>query len=202
MITLYHAPNTRSSRVLWLLEEMGVPYEAIPCGVRNQPAEMQAHNPSRTVPVMTDGDLVLTESVTMLEYIAATYGPTPLAMTPDEPGYWDYRQLLLYGEATLSAPLNAIVGTTFFGPDDQKDNWTLGLVRLSFRKRLGVAARRLETSDYVAGGRFTIADISVVYSIHLALRAEMFGLKDLITPQLAAYRDRLAARPAFKKAFS
>ena len=144
MITLYHAPNTRSSRVLWLLEEMGVPYEAIPCGVRNQPAEMQAHNPSRTVPVMTDGDLVLTESVTMLEYIAATYGPTPLAMTPDEPGYWDYRQLLLYGEATLSAPLNAIVGTTFFGPDDQKDNWTLGLVRLSFRKRLGVAARRLE----------------------------------------------------------
>ena len=147
MITLYHAPNTRSSRVLWLLEEMGVPYEAIPCGVRNQPAEMQAHNPSRTVPVMTDGDLVLTESVTMLEYSAATYGPTPLAMTPDEPGYWDYRQLLLYGEATLSAPLNAIVGTTFFGPDDQKDNWTLGLVRLSFRKRLGVAARRLETSD-------------------------------------------------------
>ena len=151
MITLYHAPNTRSSRVLWLLEEMGVPYETIPCGVRDQPEEMRAHNPSRTVPVMTDGDLVLTESVTMLEYIAATYGPTPLAMTPDEPGYWDYRQLLLYGEATLSAPLNAIVGTTFFGPEDQKDNWTLGLVRLSFKKRLGVAARRLADSEGSSG---------------------------------------------------
>ena len=202
MITLYHAPNSRSSRVMWLLEEMGVPYDTVICGVRDQPAEMRAHNPARTVPVMTDGDLVLTESVIMLEYIAATYGPTDLAMTPDEPGYWDYRQLLMAGEATLAAPLNAIVGTTFFGPDDQKDNWSLGLIRLSFRKRLGLVARRLEASDFVAGGRFTIADISVVYAIHLALRAEMFGLKDLISPELAAYRDRLAARPAFQKAFA
>lgn len=201
MIKLFHMPRTRSSRVVWLCEEMGVPYETVLVGLRQLPPEMTAHNPSQTIPVMVDGDIVLTESVTMLEYIAATYGPTPLVLGPEEDGYWDYRQLLHFGEATLAAPLNAVVGTTFFGPEDQKDNWTLSLVRASFKKRLGIVSRRLEQGDYMAGGRFTIADISVVFAIDLAITAEIFGLKDLVAPDICAYRERLAKRPAFQKTF-
>lgn len=200
MIRIHHMPRTRSLRVVWLAEEMGLAYETVPETLRTPSEVMLAHNPGRTIPLMVDGDLVLSESVTMLEYLAETYGPTPLTLKPDHPNYWDYRQMLLFGEATLAGPVNALIGTAFMAPEGQKDNFTAQVVRDSFGKRLGVVSRRLAKGPYVAGDDFTIADISVSYPIGLALAFDALGLKALVTPELADYHARLTARPAYQRA--
>jgi len=199
MIEIYHAPRARSNRVIWLAEEMGLAYQARILKLGEKPPEILAHNPGATVPLMIDGDIVLFESVTIMEYLAETYGPTDLILAHNEPGYWDFRQILLFGEATLAGPLNAIVGTTLMAPQEERRNFTTEVIREGFRKRLGVIARRLETSDYVAGGRFTIADISAVYAIILALQIEIFGLKDTIAEELVSYAQRLIDRPAYQR---
>jgi glutathione S-transferase len=199
MIEIYHAPRARSNRVIWLAEEMGLAYQARIIKLGDKPPEILAHNPGATVPLMIDGGTVLFESVTIMEYLAETYGPTDLVLAHGEPGYWDFRQLLLFGEATLAGPLNAIVGTTLLAPHDERRNFTTGVIREGFKKRLGVIAKRLETSDYVAGGRFTIADISAVYAIILALQFEIFGLKDTIAEELVSYAQRLIDRPAYQR---
>lgn len=200
MIRLYHAPRTRSVRVIWACEELGVPYEivSVPFGAE-KPAELVAKNPGATLPLMTKGDVVLFESVTMMEYVAESHGPTDLVVGPDEPGHWDYRQMLLWGEATLAAPINFLVGTVFRGPEDQHGNFTAELVRSTFERRLRVVSQRLETSDYVVGDRFTLADISVAYALQLAKDVEPLGLKAMIPDPVFDYMRRLADRPAFQR---
>lgn len=199
MIRIFHSPGTRSIRVVWLCEEMGLPYEieAVQLGGANP--EMAALNPVGTIPVLVDGDLVLTESVTMMEYVAQTYGPTPLALDPSDDDYWDYKQQLMFGEATLAAPINYLVATVMMAPADQRENFTASAIRGGIKRRLKAVQRRVAGSDYVVGERFTLADISVVYAINLALNAPNLGLAPLITPELLAYHDRLAARPAFQR---
>jgi glutathione S-transferase len=199
MIQLYYAPRSRGVRVVWLLEEMGVPYEIVPAQLGKTTPEMTAHNPAQTIPVLVDGKIVLTESVTMLDYIAETYGPTPLTIGRDHPDYWEYRQLLLFGEATLAGPLNSLIATALYGPEDQKVNWTNGAIRTAFAKRLGVVRKRLEQGDYMIGDAFSLADISVAYAVALAITAPVIGLGDLMTPDLQAYYDRVSARPAYQR---
>lgn len=199
MLKLFHAPRSRGARVVWLLEEMGVPYEIEPVSLGKPSPEMIAHNPAMTIPVLVDGDIVLTESVTMLEYIADTYGPTPLAHSADHPDYWQYRQLLLFGEATLAGPLNSLIATALYGPDDQKMNWTNSAIRTAFAKRLGVVQRRLERGSHMIGDAFSLPDISIGYGLGLAATAPVLGLGDLMTPDLQAYFDRLSARPAYQR---
>jgi len=199
MIKLFYAPRSRGVRVIWLLEEMGLPYEVVPAQLGKSSPEMTAHNPAQTIPVLVDGDVVLLESVVMLEYVAQTYGPTPLALPHDHENYWEYRQLLVYGEATLAGPLNALIATALYGPDDQKANWTNAAIRNMFAKRLGVVRRRLEQGACMVGDEFTLADISIVYAVGLAITAPVIGLADLITPDLAAYYERMSERPAYQR---
>lgn len=199
MIRIFHAPRTRSIRVIWLAEEMGLPYEVQTCSLGDPPPDLIAHNPGATLPLLIDGDKVLAESVTMLEYIAETYGPTPLALHQDDDRYWDYRQMLMYGEATLSAPIGAVVGTMFRTPADQHDNATMGIIKGLLEKRLRVVQMRVKDRPYMMGEDFTLADISVVYPINLMLNVRQLGLADLVTPEMQAYHDRLTMRPAFQR---
>ena len=178
---------------------MGIPYEVQSCSLRDLPAELIAQNPAATLPLLTDGHVVLAESVTMLEYVAETYGPTPLAIAPSDPRYWTYRQYLMFGEATLSAPINPIVGTIFTAPEAQRANYTVEVIHQLLKKRLGVVQMRLKDHPYILGDEFTLADISVSYPINLMLTVPQLGLADLVTPDLQAYYQRLAERPAFQR---
>jgi glutathione S-transferase len=199
VVRIFHAPYTRSIRVVWLAEEMGVPYEVQTCNLRSPPEELLAHNPAATLPLLIDGEVVLSESVTMLEYVAETYGPTPLAIGRDDPRYWEYHQLLVFGEATLTALINAIVGTVFTGKPEDQDNFTMQVIHGLIGKRLGAVRMRLNDHPFILGDAFTLADISVVYPIHLMINAAKLGLADMVTPDLADYHARLAARPAFQR---
>lgn len=200
MLTIYHAARTRSNRAVWLCEEMGVPYETVIVQLgQPKPEIFKQHNPADTIPLMVDGDVVLFESITIMEYIAQTYGPTPLAPPVGAANHWIYREMLMFGEATLAGPLNAIVGTTFRAPDDQKQNFTMDIIRSSFAKRLGVVSKRLKEAPYMAGDDFTMADISVGYGVGLALAAPAFELAPLIPADVSAYIGRLTERPAYKR---
>lgn len=199
MIELFHAPRSRSNRVVWLLEEMGLPYTARSVKLGEKPPELLVHNPCGTLPLMLDGDVVLFESVTIMEYLAETYGPTDLVIARDDPEYWAYRQLLLFGEATLAGPLNAIIGTTFMAPPEQKQNFTVDVIRQGFKKRVGYVTQRLAMGPYMVGDRFTLADISVGYGLDLALKVEMFGLKELVPQEVADYAARITDRPAYRR---
>jgi glutathione S-transferase len=197
MLKIYHSQGARSLRVLWLCEEMGVPYETAEASFFKPSEEFKAVNPLRTVPALVDGDVRMIESVAMMIYIMAKHGPTDLEVKPNEQGYADYLQYLLFGEAGIAAYGNPLVGTRFMAPDDQKQNWTAGYLKSAIIKRLEFVGERLAGKPYVAADRFTAADISVAY---IATGARFAGIENDIPAPVRAYVENLWRRPAYQRA--
>jgi len=197
MLKIYHSQGARSLRVLWLCEEMGVPYETAEASFFKPSDEFKAANPLRTVPAMQDGDVSMIESVAMMIYIMSKHGPTDLEVKPNEPGYADYLQYLMFGEAGLAAYGNPLVATRFMAPDEQKQNWTVDYLTNAIVKRLEFVCERLGDKQYVAANRFTAADISVAYIVSAAKWA---NIEEKIPARMRAYYDNLAQRPAFQRA--
>lgn len=197
MLKIYHSQGARSLRVLWLCEEMGVPYETAEASFFKPSDEFKSVNPLRTVPAMVDGDTRMIESVAMMIYIMAKYGPTDLDVKPDEPGYGDYLQFLLFGEAGVAAYGNPLVATRFMAPEDQKQNWTAGYLKNAILKRLEFVGERLGGKPFVAADRFTAADISVAY---IVTGAKFAGIDEDIPASVKAYVAELHKRPAYQRA--
>ncbi|MBI3437965.1 MAG: glutathione S-transferase family protein [Proteobacteria bacterium] len=197
MLKIFHSQGARSLRVIWLCEEMGVPYETAEASFMKPSDEFKAINPLRTVPVLQDGDVTMIESVAMMIYIMAKYGPTDLEVKPNEPGYAEYLQFLLFGEAGIAAYGNPLVGTRFMAPDDQKQNWTATYLKSAILKRLQYVADKLDGRPYVAANRFTAADICVAY---IATGGKFAGIADEIPAPMKNYIGALHARPAFQRA--
>lgn len=194
MITVYASGMSRSRRVLWTCEEADAPYEieelAWPPAAR--PGYLEV-NPAGTVPAIRDGDLVLTESLAICEYVARRHRPD-LIREAGDPDYWRYLELCQFGEATLQP---ALAWTRRFGPFAPE---ALAHAREAFRLRIGVVDRALaDERDWLLGERFTLADISVGFPVILAPGLE---LADLMPPRVAAYRKRLRDRPACRRAYA
>jgi len=197
MLKIYHAQGSRSLRVVWLCEEMGVPYETAEASFFKPSDEFKAANPLRTVPAMQDGDVSMIESVAMMIYIMNKFGPTDLDVKPGEPGYADYLQFLMFGEAGMAAYGNPVVATRYMAPDDQKQNWTVDYLKSAIIKRLNFTADKLGDKLYVAADRFTAADISVSY---ICAAAKFAGIENDIPARIKAYHEALAQRPAYQRA--
>src|SRR5579859_4510810 len=124
MITVFG--EGRGFRVIWLLEEMGLPYRLRPVdllvGVENDP-EFLAINPAGFIPAIVDGDVTMVESIAIMEYLMARYGPTPLAPAPDDAAFPAYQQFLHLGEAGLAASIYFVVGARNFAPGTEGQNW-------------------------------------------------------------------------------
>ena len=196
---VYHAPRTRSLRVLWMLEEMGLPYEVEAMEfppVLSTPGYLEV-NPVGTVPALRDGDVLILESAAILEYLAARHGPTPLVPQPGEAIFPVYLDYLHYGEATLAAPLTSLVRTKFEAPEDEKDNWTARRIAKVFGQKLRLLEDRLAQGEFVAGDRFTAADISVAYGLFLG---RLLGVHDGYAASVTDYFKRMRARPAYQRA--
>jgi glutathione S-transferase len=197
MLKIFHAPNARSHRVIWLCEEMGLPYEIAEASIMKPSAEFKAVNPLGTVPALVDGDVTMIESVAMMIYIMAKYGPTDLEVKPSEPGYADYLQYMMFGEAGIAAYGNPLVGTRYMAPDDQKQNWTASYLKNAIIKRLTLVGERLAGRPYIAANRFTAADISIAY---IANGAKFAGIENDIPAPVMAYIEGLRTRPAYQRA--
>jgi glutathione S-transferase len=201
MLTVYHAPRTRSFRVLWMLEEMGLPYAVRPVDFprHRDDGEFMRLNPAGTMPVLTDGEVVISESTAILQYLADRYGPTDLAPAPGDPAYPAYLQYLHFGEASLAGPMTVVAYCLFYGPEAERENPGVEAARAMFRNRLPAVEQRLEQHPYVAGDRFTAADISVAYALRLG---RALGAVETFAPVVNNYLARCRRRPGFQRALS
>jgi glutathione S-transferase len=197
MITVFG--EGRGFRVVWLLEEMGLPYRLRPvdlaAGVQDD-TEFLAINPGGFIPAMRDGDVVMVESIAIMEYLMARYGPTSLAPDPQAPSFPAYQQFLHLGEAGLAASIYFVGGARNFAPEAERQNWSAGQALKVFETRLRLVTRQLARSPFLAGEAFTAADISVYYALQLA---RGFGGVALAETE-QAYMARMSERDAFKRA--
>jgi len=189
----------RGFRVVWLLEEMGLAYRLRPvdmlAGVENDP-EFLAINPAGFIPAIQDGGTTMVESIAIMEYLMARYGPTPLAPGPHDPAFPAYQQFLHLGEAGLAASIFFVVGALNFAPQAERGNWSAGQALNVFESRLGLVTRQLARSPYMAGDAFTAADISVAYALQLARRSGGVTLGEAEE----AYVVRVSGREAYQRA--
>ncbi|WP_296597618.1 glutathione S-transferase family protein [Phenylobacterium sp.] len=197
MITVYG--EGRGFRVVWLLEEMGLPYRMRPvdllAGVEND-TEFLKVNPAGFIPALQDGEVVMVESIAIMEYLMARYGPTPLAPPPQDPTFPDYQQFLHLGEAGLAASIYFVVGARNMAPEAERDNFSARQALWTFKSRLSLVNRQLARAPYMAGEAFTAADISVTYALLLAKRAGGYTLGDAE----AAYVARTTGRDSYRRA--
>lgn len=198
MITVWGGQTSRSIRVVWVLEEMGLPYEVrqVDMLAPVQDPAFLAVNPANYIPAIEDGDVTMIESVAIMEYLMGRYGPTPLAPPPSDPAFPAYQQFLHLGEAGLATLMMPVVVSSFIAPPAERDNWGARWARVCVERRLDVVRARLARSPYMAGDAFTAADISVTYALNLGGNHGGFALGDAEK----AYLARTMARDGFKRA--
>ena len=199
MIELWHCADARSFRVLWAFEEMGLPYRlhVLPFPPRMLAPEFLQLNPLGTIPLMRDGETAMTESSAIVQYLAARHGPTPLAVTSDEPDYGSWLNWLSFGEATLTFPQTLVFRYRHLEPEPRRVPQAADDYAKWFLSRLRHVDRALEHGEHLCAGRFTGADISVGYAL---LFARILKLDASWSPALHAYWERISARPAFARA--
>jgi glutathione S-transferase len=208
MLTVHHLNNSRSQRVLWLLEELQVPYEIIKYErdpkTNLAPPELEKIHPLGKSPVVTDDGVTLAESAVILEYIVEKYGNGKLVPPKDTPNYRRYRYYMHYAEGSLMpflllrlitnkmrhAPFlvrpiaNKIAGTiegTFVGPN--------------LSRHVAFLASELGSADFFAGGELSAADIQMSFPME-ALSARV---PDVPAP-IKNWVARMHERPAYKRA--
>ena len=198
-LAVHHATGTRSIRVIWLLEELGVAHERVaePYPPRTQHPEYLQINSTGTIPAVVEAGRVLTESMAICQVLAEEHGRPDLQVEPGSPDRAAYLQWLWYGEATLPIPagimarvrrLSTPAGTELLIED----------VRLALSLRLNqLEAALADGRSFIVVGRFTLADISVAYTL---LLADRLGVGALVGARSRAYIDSLKARPALQRA--
>jgi glutathione S-transferase len=196
VIELYHCRDTRSFRALWALEEMGLPYRlhSLPFPPRVHRPDYLDINPLGTVPLLIDGDVRMTESAAITQYLATRYGPTPLAVGLDEPDYALWLDWLHRSEATLTFPQTIVLRYTRLEPEERRLEQAAGDYSQWFLSRLRHLTRALADREWLCASRFTMADLCVGFAL---LSARDLNLAHKFSPQVAAYWDRLAARPGY-----
>jgi len=197
MIKLYHAPVSRSVRIYWLLEELGVPYrlEVVTFQIPKMP--FSQHTPLGKVPVLEDGDVVMLESGAILEYLIERYGQGKLAPAVGSPQRAAYLQWLHFAEATLFPPLGEIVRHTLFKPEAERIQAVVEDARARAEATLDVVERHFAGKEYLLGPDFSGADVMMGFTLLAAKRLRVLGDR---YPNLEAYLARLQARPALQKA--
>jgi glutathione S-transferase len=198
MVTLYHAPRTRSVRVLWLLEELGIPY-ALERVTFVAPATrfFVQRTPLGKLPVLEDGDVVMAESGAIVEYLLERYGQGRLAPAPGSPARAAFLQWVHFAEATAFPPLGIVVWLSAYRDDAERHRAIIDDARERAAAGLTFLQDGLGDGPYLLGAAFSAADIMVGFTL---AAARMLGVLDSRHPALESYLARLEARPAFVKA--
>lgn len=201
MLKLHHAPNSRSGRILWLLEELQLPYELNrmdfhPKALKSD--EHRARHPLGRVPVLEDGDVMIYESGAIVEYIIARHTDGALKPAPDSPLFPRYLQWFHYCEGMIMPPINTIVVQTLLLPPERRSEEALGQAKRLLTNALTPLNAAMEGYDYVIG------DLSGVDFMigHASFMSRRLGCMPEEMSQLHAYVNRLESRPAFMKGIS
>jgi len=195
-IKLYHCKDARSLRPLWALEEMGLEYELINMAFppRQKFEGYKLINPLGTVPTMIDGEVTITESVAICQYLADRYRVNDLTVSIDDPDYGSYLNWLHRSDATLTFPQTLILRYAIFETPERRNSQVADDYQQWFLARLRSVERALISQDYLCANRFTLADICVGYAIYLASK---LGMESDFGDHTKAYLQRLISRPGF-----
>ncbi|MBK8972323.1 MAG: glutathione S-transferase family protein [Hahellaceae bacterium] len=198
---LYHCKHARSLRPLWTLEELGIDYELaiLPFPPRQKYKEFLSISPLGTVPCFVDRELVMTESVGICQYIVDIHGgATSLRVSRSEEDYGLYVDWLHRSDATLTFPQTIFLRYSMLEREEKRNFQIAEAYKDWFLARAqSVEAALGDGRKYLCAERFTIADICVGYAIYLA---QAIGIKEIMTPRVAAYWEHLSQRAAFTRA--
>jgi len=212
MLVVHHLNNSRSQRILWLLEELGVEYD-LKCYQRDPktlfaPPELKAVHPLGKSPVIQDGDLVLAESGAIIEYLADRYGGGKLARPHGSPERAQYVYWLHYAEGSAMPPLlmklifDRVVGAPmpfFARPVVRKIHQSVmtAFIGPQLKLHLDYLETQLATRDWFLDGEFSAADVQMSFPLETAVAR---GGLDQTRPRLMGWLRRVHARPAYRRA--
>jgi glutathione S-transferase len=200
MLTIHHLGHSQSERIVWLCEELGIPYKlelyTRDSVTRLSPPELRALHPLGAAPVIEHDDLMLAESGAIMEYIIAKFGNGRLALPPSHPDFAKYLYWFHFANSNMQPVMsrNMLVHRLNL-PDDNP-------VKVSTRERLdralGTLETRLSDTTWLAGETFTAADIMIVFTL---TTMRLFYPLDLAPwKNILAYLQRVGARPAYQAA--
>lgn len=194
---IYYAPNTRAVRIVWLCKELGLPctLETFRLGdpAMRAPDYLAVH-PMGRVPALEDGDTTLFESGAIVQYILARHGGGRLAPAVDSPDYPAFLQWLHYAEGMIMPHVNVIVVETVLLPPERRNQVNVDRSTKQLSRMLGAVDAALEGREFLAGD-FSGADIMTG---HACIVASRLGADLADKPNVAAYVERLTARPALR----
>ena len=201
MLKLHFAPNSRAGRIMWLLEELELPYDMNrmdfnPKDLKSD--EHRARHPLGRVPVLDDDDVSIYESGAIVEYILERHKNGGLKPAGESPLFPAYLQWFHYCEGMVMPPVNTIVVQTLLLPPDRRDETVLGQAQRLLTKALAPVDEALAGRDYLIGD-FSGADIMLGHACFMSNR---LGCVPDEMANLKGYVERIAARPAFDKAIN
>ena len=201
MITVYHLTSSRSERIVWLLEELGLDYQ-LERFRREQsgaaPEAMKGIHPLGRAPVIRDGDMVLAESGAIVEYIVHRHGGGRLAVPPNAAAYPRYVYWLHFAEGSLMTLL--LIALTLSRLPDASASPVGNRVHARMQLMLGFVDAELATVPYFAGADFTAADVMMTFPFTTMRRFLDYDIAPYAN--IAAYVKRIEARPAYQKAMT
>ncbi|MCO7223257.1 glutathione S-transferase family protein [Pleionea sp. CnH1-48] len=198
MITVHHLNKSRSTRVLWLLEELRLPYQ-IEHHQRDPltqlaPASLAKIHPLSKAPIMVDGDITLCESAAILEYILDQDKSGQLRPQKQSKSYYQYLEWLHFAEGSLSLP---VITTLFMQMEDRGGNAAMdGYIAKELNLDFSYIDETLSKQNYFAGDQFTAADIMMTISLEIAASLNILEGRE----NIKAYLSRVQAREAYQKA--
>ena len=197
MLVVHHLNDSRSQRILWLLEELGTPYEIKAyqrdAQTRLAPPELKALHPLGKSPVITDGDRTIIESGAIIDYIIRRHGGGRLQPDPASKAYDDYAQWLHYAEGSAMLPLMLLLYTGRLGEAAAP---LQPRIDSEIANHLGYVDASLAGREFLVGDDLTGADVQMSFVPEVA---GAFGRLEAY-PNMAAWIGRLHARPAFRRA--
>ena len=202
MLTVHHLGHSQSERIVWLCEELGIPYqlklhERDPV-TRLSPPALSALHPIGAAPVIQDDGLLLAESAAIIEYIIARHGGGRFRLGPDHPNFVPYLYWFHFANGNLQPVIGRLmmIGRMRLAPDHPLQiamQGRLDRVIASIEARLGEV-------DYLAGDEFTAADIMSVFSLTTMRLFQPLDLRPY--PSILAYLQRIGERPAYRRAMA
>jgi glutathione S-transferase len=194
MLKVHHLNNSRSQRILWLLEEVGAPYEIVKYQrmqpVPFAPPELKAVHPLGKSPVITDDGKTIAESGAIVEYIIDKYGKGRMKPKAGTDDYWKYVEWMHYAEGSAMLPLLMALYTSFPGVNAEP---LKPRVESEIANNLSYIASGIKGREFFVGKELTGADIQLLFVLEAA------GQRLKPYPDLEKYVERMHARPAYKR---
>jgi len=201
MLKLHHAPNSRAGRILWLLEELELPYQIN--SMKFHPSDLKSdehrsRHPLGRIPVLEDEEVIIYESGAIVEYILARHAPGKLKPDINSELFPSYLQWFHYCEGMVMPAMNTIVVQTIILPEERRNTDILGQAQRLLSKSLIPVNESLENKKYLIG-EFSAVDIMLGHSLYMSKKLKCVSEE---LNNILDYLSRIEARPCFQKAIN